>query len=55
MKVLREDEGAAERAVGVGLEPDVDAVDVEGVGAGGKETEVFVWLEVSEANRALVG
>lgn len=45
--------GAAERAVGVGLEPGVDAVDVEGMAALGEEAQALVLLELVEADGAV--
>lgn len=47
------DPDAAERAGGVGLEPDVDAFDVEAVLAFGKEAEELSRFEPVEADRAL--
>lgn len=44
---------AAERAVGVGLEPGVDAVDVEGMAALGEEAQGLVLLELVEADGAV--
>lgn len=48
-----DDVGPAERAVGVGPEPHVDAGHVEGVAAFGQEPESVVLAELAEANRAV--
>lgn len=47
------DGGPAERAVGGGVEPGVDAVDVEEVEAGRQQPEPLPLLELAEAHRAL--
>lgn len=47
------DGGPAERAVGGGVEPGVDAVDVEEVEAGRQQPESLPLLELAEAHRAL--
>ena len=51
--VLRVDAVAAEGASGVGVEPRVDALDVEGVPALGEEAEDLGALEAVEADGAL--
>lgn len=50
---MAEDGGAAKGAGGMGSEPDVDAVDVEGVGAEGERAEQVVVLELEEAHGAV--
>lgn len=51
---LGEDEGfSAERAGGVAEEPGVDAVDVEGVAAGGEQPELILVGELAEADGAV--
>jgi hypothetical protein len=50
---LRDDCGPAERAVGGGLEPRVDAVDVEGVAAGRQLPEPLAVAEVGQAHGAV--
>lgn len=52
-RVRAEDAGAAERAAGVGSEPDVDAIDVEGVGAGREGAERVAVLEFEQAHGAV--
>uniref|UniRef100_A0A0D3F962 Uncharacterized protein n=1 Tax=Oryza barthii TaxID=65489 RepID=A0A0D3F962_9ORYZ len=47
------DVAAAERAVGVGLEPGVDARDVEGVAALGQQPEALAVAELAEADGAV--
>ena len=47
------DDGAAERAADVVVEPGVDAVDVEGVGAGGQLLEPLPGRELAQAHGAL--
>jgi hypothetical protein len=47
------DDCSTERAVGVGLEPGVDAGGVEGVAALGQPAEAFVLLELGEADGAI--
>ena len=49
------DGGATERAGGVGAEPGVDAAEVEGVAAGGKEAELVVVTERALAHGAVPG
>jgi len=44
---------SAERAVGVALEPSVDAVDVEDMEAGGQHPDPLLVLKLTEAHRAL--
>lgn len=55
MPILGRDAGAAERAVGVVLEPDVYAVDVENVAAVGDDSELLVVLEFAETDGAFGG
>lgn len=53
--VSYDDDGfPAERAVGVGLKPRVDAVDVEGVAARRQQPEPLAVAEVGQANGALL-
>jgi hypothetical protein len=47
------DDGAAERAADVVVEPGVDAVDVEGVGAAGQQLEPLPGRELAQAHGAL--
>ncbi|GER50407.1 hypothetical protein STAS_27709 [Striga asiatica] len=52
--IVTEYSGAAKGAVGVGTEPYVDAVNVEGVGAGRQRADVVVVLELQQAHGAVV-
>lgn len=47
------DGGTTERAEGDGSEPGVDALGMEGVAAGGEETELIVRAEGAEADCAI--
>ena len=51
--IFRVDPEAAERAGGVGVEPGVDALDVEGVAAFGEEAEDLGVVEAAEADGAV--
>lgn len=51
--IFRVDPEAAERAGGVGVEPAVDALDVEGVAAFGEEAEDLGVVEAAEADGAV--
>lgn len=49
------DAGPAERAVGVVLEPDVNAINVENVAAIRNFSKLLLFLEFIQTNRALAG